>query len=93
MNFIDPLTTLSTESEPLNKERLGEIVRKFKRLANQVELFLHESPHNYYFPPAPEGYFALRSSKRRIFISNRYKGTQFDLSEILKSGEFIEEKL
>lgn len=74
----------------MNKERLGKIINKFKGLVDKVELFLHESPHNNYFPPAPEGYFALRSSKRRIFISNRYKGTQFDLNEILKSGEFIE---
>ena len=72
-----------------------EYCKKFKALANDVncDFFLYESPSNHYSPAPPDGYFALRSSKRRIFLPNMYRGKLFNISELTKLGIAIESSL
>ena len=42
--------------------------QRLRQLTDNVEVFLVESPHNNYKPKPPEGFFAMRSHKRRIFM-------------------------
>lgn len=44
------------------------LTERLRQLTDNVEVFLAESPHNNYKPKPPEGFFAMRSHKRRIFM-------------------------
>ena len=46
----------------------GKKFQSLKELAADTEIFLFESPVNNYQPRPPEGCFAMRSHKRRIFM-------------------------
>lgn len=71
----------------MNKSILDKLVS----LSSKFDLFLIEAPKNHQ-PEPPIGYFALRSSKRRVFIQLD-NGSIPDINKIenkLKIGEFIE---
>ena len=44
------------------------LTERLRHLTEGVEVFLMESPYNNYQPKPPEGFFAMRSHKRRIFM-------------------------
>ena len=44
------------------------LTERLRQLTYNVEVFLAESPHNNYKPKPPEGFFAMRSRNRRIFM-------------------------
>ena len=67
-------------------KKLSEFVAK-----NPVEIFMIESPQNHYQPEPPEGYFAVRSAKRRLFVRlDEGRRIPSNLSELLKDGKYIE---
>lgn len=69
-------------------ESLRQCIRE-----NTTEFFLFESPYNNYQPKPPDGFFAMRSEKRRIFI--RLTAGQAADAEVVKklieNHEYIEE--
>lgn len=48
-----------------------ELVKQLDREGKAPEFFTLEAPSNNYTPAPPKGYFALRSSRRRIFMPGR----------------------
>lgn len=64
---------------------------RLRQLTENVEVFLFESPYNNYLPKPPEGFFAMRSSRRRIFIPlDRGKmPSPITVQSRLDTGEFM----
>lgn len=54
-----------------DKDTTSKIYNKLQDYIKKgnIELFLFESPANNYKPAPTEGYFAMRSNKRRIFMN------------------------
>lgn len=65
----------------------------FKEFVEGVELFTFEIKNSKNKIQPPEGYFAVRSNKRRLFIHTKLYGPLFNIEHILASGEFIEYKI
>lgn len=72
---------------------LTKMIAELKELSAQCEFFLYESPDNHYQPAPPEGYFAMRSDKRRIFLPNVARSSPERAQEFIAAGEFIESPL
>jgi hypothetical protein len=64
-----------------------EFYDRVKELTKDTEMFLHESPYNNYQPKPPEGFFALRSHKRRLFIKGTYGP---HVQNLIEQKEYIE---
>ena len=91
--------TMTTQSTPENVTPApvgsGDLFGRFKDMAEQCEMFLFEAFANKYQPAPPDGWFALRSSRRRIFMrlnDGRVPAPE-EIQERLKSGEFTEHPL
>ena len=84
---IDPLSSLGFNGPDTSKipEAFFE---KLRALVAKSEIFLCEAPYNNYTPSPPEGYIALRSQKRRLFVPD--KDCRVNLSELIQSGAAIE---
>lgn len=71
------------------------IYNQLKHLAGQHEIFLFEAPSNKYQPAPQEGWFGMRSSKRRVFmrLDNGKMPTPDVVQSRLAVGEFVEHQL
>lgn len=69
----------------------GKKFQALKELAADTEIFLFESPYNNYHPKPPEGFFAMRSSKRRVFIplDHGKMPSPITVQSRLDTGEFV----
>lgn len=67
------------------------LVLKLQQLMENTELFMFESPYNNYLPKPPEGCFAMRSSKRRVFIplDHGKMPSPITVQSRLDTGEFV----
>lgn len=80
-------------------EKASQVKTIYERLVQtvkeaDVELFLFESPHNHYQPVPPEGYFGIRSHKRRLFVQlDEGRIPVGKIQDRINSGEYIEYQL
>jgi hypothetical protein len=66
------------------------LAARLQQLTKNTEMFLMESPYNNYQPRPPEGCFAMRSHKRRIFmplLNGRIPPSDL-VQERIKLGEY-----
>ena len=73
----------------LNSSQL--LVKRLRKLTEDTEVFLVESPHNNYQPEPPEGFFAIRSHKRRVFLpmDGGKMPSPITVQSRLDTGEFV----
>ena len=67
------------------------LTERLRQLTDNVEVFLVESPHNNYKPKPPEGFFAMRSHKRRVFLplDGGKTPSPITMQVQLDTGEFV----
>ena len=85
-------TPLTPDEAPEKGVGCRDLIGRIKDMAAQCEMLLFESPANKYQPAPPDGWFALRSSKRRVFmrLNNGRRPPPEEIQERLKTGEFNE---
>jgi hypothetical protein len=65
----------------------------FERMKEMgTDIFLFEAHANHYLPEPPDGFFAVRSNKRRLFLrlNNGAVPAPEEINELIHRKEFIE---
>lgn len=83
MSVIEPRSHDRTTSH-IYKKMLEQISK------TNVEMFLFESPYNRYTPAPPDGYVALRSNKRRLFVKADLRSNPENVQKLIEQKEYIE---
>jgi hypothetical protein len=86
------MTNIPVLAQELPVVNMSEPYRRAIEFARSIELFLVESPENKYQPEPPDGWFGLRSNKRRIFM--RLNGTSVpppdEIQARIDRGDYVD---